>query len=111
MLRPKSKRNTANGWRECVAGIGAKLARHSRYHLPPMTLLVTVDPTRCPLCAQPNQCAMELEKTTGQAQPPCWCTTVNFEVALLAQVPDAARRQACICQACATLSKTSAPTP
>jgi len=49
---------------------------------------------------------MELEKATGQPQPPCWCITVNFDAALLAQIPDAARRQACICQRCASQANT-----
>lgn len=59
------------------------------------------DPTRCPLCGQPNGCAVEAERASGQPQPPCWCTQVAFAPALLAQVPPAARRQACICRACA----------
>jgi len=61
-----------------------------------------VDPTRCPLCGGPNGCAREREKATGQPQPPCWCTQVVFARELLAQVPAAAQRTACICQACAT---------
>lgn len=61
-----------------------------------------VDPTRCPLCGGPNGCARESEKATGQPQPPCWCTQVVFSRELLAQVPVAAQRRACICQACAT---------
>lgn len=56
---------------------------------------------RCPLCGQPNQCAMELERRTGEKQPPCWCTGVSFDAALLARVPDEAKRRACICPACA----------
>ncbi|MBX3585130.1 MAG: cysteine-rich CWC family protein [Ramlibacter sp.] len=60
------------------------------------------DPSRCPLCGEPNQCAMELERSTGVAQGPCWCTQVDFAPALLARVPEAARRQACICRRCAT---------
>jgi len=59
------------------------------------------DPTRCPLCGQPNRCANEFARATGVAQPPCWCTTVDFSGELLAQVPAEAARLACICQACA----------
>ena len=59
------------------------------------------DPTRCPLCGQPNACAMEVERATGQPQPPCWCTQATFAPALLARVPEDARRRACICAACA----------
>ena len=66
-----------------------------------------VDPCRCPLCGQPNACANEVARTTGQVQPPCWCTTVDFTPELLARVPPEARRQACICAACARAAPTS----
>jgi hypothetical protein len=58
----------------------------------------------CPLCGQPNRCAMEAEKATGQPQPDCWCTQVDFSSDLLAQVPQAARGRSCICAACAALA-------
>jgi hypothetical protein len=60
-----------------------------------------VDPSRCPLCGQPNRCAMEVQRATGVPQPPCWCTEVSFDAALLARVPAEAQRRACICAACA----------
>jgi hypothetical protein len=44
---------------------------------------------------------MEVEKATGQAQPPCWCTQVDFGADLLARVPPEASRMACICERCA----------
>lgn len=59
------------------------------------------DPTRCPLCGQPNRCANEVERETGEPQPPCWCTQADFGADLLARVPVEARRKACICSACA----------
>lgn len=58
-------------------------------------------PTRCPLCGQPNACAMEVERTTGIKQAPCWCTHITFSETLLARIPEAQRGQACICAACA----------
>lgn len=62
-----------------------------------------VDPGRCPLCGQPNQCAMELARLSGQpATGPCWCTEVSFSPGLLAQVPPAAKQLACICARCAS---------
>ena len=64
-------------------------------HLPP------VCPTLCPLCGQPNTCAMEAAKRTGQPQPPCWCTRVSFAPEVLARVPPQAQGLACICPACA----------
>jgi hypothetical protein len=60
-----------------------------------------VDPSRCPLCGQPNRCAMELEREHGVPQGPCWCTQVDFGAELLARVPPGARERACICAACA----------
>jgi len=60
-----------------------------------------LDATVCPLCAQPNRCAMERERETGQPQPPCWCTQVDFQREVLSRVPAEARGQACICNSCA----------
>jgi len=60
-----------------------------------------IDPGRCPLCGQPNVCAIEKQRISGQPQPPCWCTAVNIAPALLARVPAAARQRACVCAACA----------
>jgi hypothetical protein len=60
-----------------------------------------VDPCACPLCGQPNQCAMETAKRTGQAVAPCWCVNVSFSAEVLARVPQAAQNKACICEACA----------
>jgi hypothetical protein len=58
-------------------------------------------PGLCPLCGKANQCAMEIEKITGQKQPPCWCTQVDFSAGLLDRVPADSRGRACICPACA----------
>jgi len=60
-----------------------------------------VDPTRCPLCGKPNQCAAEVRRETGVEQPPCWCTRATFDAALLSSVPEEARGAACICATCA----------
>ena len=58
-------------------------------------------PALCPLCGQPNRCAMELERETGVKQEGCWCTQASFRPELLARVPPEARHRACICPACA----------
>jgi len=58
----------------------------------------------CPLCGQPNRCAMEVQRETGVPQPPCWCTQVDFSQELLAQLPPAAQGTACICAACQAAS-------
>jgi hypothetical protein len=44
---------------------------------------------------------MEVERATGEKQPPCWCTRIDFGAEVLARVPAEARRLACICLACA----------
>jgi len=63
-------------------------------------------PDRCPLCHGLNGCAMEAARASGEPQPPCWCTRAGFSAELLARVPEAARRRACICTACAHRSAT-----
>lgn len=44
---------------------------------------------------------MEIARSSGLEQGPCWCTQVRFSPALLARVPLAARDLACVCAACA----------
>jgi hypothetical protein len=44
---------------------------------------------------------MEVQRATGEAQPACWCTQIDFAADLLARVPAQARRVTCICPACA----------
>lgn len=73
-----------------------------------MQAITSPDPTHCPLCGKPNQCAMEVERATGEKQPPCWCTQVKFEPSVFDKVPEQARGKACICGACA---QASSPVP
>jgi len=65
-----------------------------------MTPTPALNPQNCPLCGQPNQCAMEVERTTGIQQPPCWCTQAQFTAELLNKIPETARGVACLCPAC-----------
>lgn len=58
-----------------------------------------VDPARCPLCGEPNLCAMA-SAAPGERPPPCWCRAEPFPPDLLAAVPEQSRRKACICQSC-----------
>ena len=69
--------------------------------------LTALESTRCPLCGQVNQCAMEVERATGVKQPACWCTKVAFSSDLLDRLPAQARGQACICAACAAAAAKS----
>lgn len=68
----------------------------------PHPLSPDLDPTRCPLCGEDNRCAMERQKATGQAQPPCWCVSQTFSAELLARLPTDAQGKACICGDCLT---------
>lgn len=62
-----------------------------------------VDPARCPLCGGPNDCAMAPAEAACSGDPQaCWCTGVRFDPELLARIPAAAQRKACVCHACAT---------
>ena len=63
------------------------------------------NPTRCPLCGRTNQCALEIERATGLAQPPCWCTQATFEPETMARIPALAQGKACLCPDCAATIK------
>lgn len=67
--------------------------------MPPVTVIPNA--TRCPLCGKANLCALEIERETGAKQPPCWCTQMDFNAELLAEVPAEAENLACICAECA----------
>lgn len=60
-----------------------------------------LDPSHCPVCGVPNDCAMATAAAPGCAVRDCWCTTVEIAPERLALVPDAARARACICRRCA----------
>lgn len=66
-----------------------------------------LDPARCPLCGELNQCAMEIARLTGQAQETCWCVSATFTPELLATLPQAAQNRVCICEKCAAISAKS----
>ncbi|MDG9783000.1 cysteine-rich CWC family protein [Metapseudomonas otitidis] len=63
-----------------------------------------LDPARCPLCGQPNQCSL----ARGDAQP-CWCFSVEIDPEALRQVPLEARDRACLCPRCARLRADEEP--
>ncbi len=54
------------------------------------------DFARCPLCGEPNQCAMAADPEATE----CWCEAEKFPHDLLARVPKNAVRRVCICQRC-----------
>ena len=61
-----------------------------------------IDPTRCPICGEPNVCAMEMAKVTGSKPERCWCMDAVFTPSVMEQLPDAAKGKACICAKCAS---------
>jgi hypothetical protein len=54
-----------------------------------------VDPARCPLCGEANQCQLAAGRTT------CWCFEHKVPAPVLARVPLAAQGLACVCRRCA----------
>lgn len=56
-----------------------------------------IDPAICPLCGGPNECR-HAEAAPGDGS--CWCIEFVFPKELLDQVPDEAKRRACICRRC-----------
>lgn len=69
------------------------------------------DPGLCPLCGGDNRCAMEIERETGEVQPPCWCMDATFSAALFESIPLAARGQACICARCVAAAAAASAGP
>jgi len=61
----------------------------------------TIDPTRCPICHEPNVCAMEKAKVTGSKPERCWCMDAVFKPEVMDLVPDQAKGKACLCAKCA----------
>ncbi len=58
----------------------------------------TVNPSNCPLCNGDNAC-FNLSDKDEQA---CWCKNpdLKFPESLLKKIPEQAKNNACICQAC-----------
>ena len=55
------------------------------------------DETRCPLCGQPNQCAV----AAGRAAETCWCMTATISPEAIAAIPAEAQGRVCLCARCA----------
>ena len=68
-----------------------KIARQKR-------ALDGVDPSRCPLCGRPNECA------ALRGESDCWCKTVVVPQDVMDRVPPEARGVACVCRECAGLT-------
>ena len=57
----------------------------------------TNDATKCPLCGNPNECAM----AAGRPPETCWCMTASMDPNALAAIPPEAQGTVCICARCA----------
>lgn len=55
-----------------------------------------IDPARCPICGEPNQCAMAADPTARE----CWCGSETFPREIFNHLPNEAVRKACICRKC-----------
>jgi hypothetical protein len=55
------------------------------------------DHQTCPLCGQPNSCAM----AEGHSVAACWCSGVTLSRAMLERLPPEHQGVRCICAACA----------
>ena len=55
------------------------------------------DKQKCPLCGQPNRCAM----AEGHAVGACWCVSIKLTADMLEAVPTEDRGVRCICDTCA----------
>ena len=53
-----------------------------------------VDPERCPLCGEANDCQVAAGRTR------CWCFETRVPPELLARVPPEAQGVACVCRRC-----------
>ncbi|MCE0555374.1 cysteine-rich CWC family protein [Motilimonas cestriensis] len=54
----------------------------------------------CPICGEGNACVNLGNKDVSRS---CWCNdpSITFPEDLLAQIPLAQRRKACVCRSCA----------
>jgi hypothetical protein len=59
---------------------------------------VLAEPIRCPLCGQPNNCAMARGDKDASN---CWCRDATISPESLSRVPVAKQHTSCLCQNCA----------
>ena len=73
-------------------------------HAPkPETAMKTLTPSQCPLCHEPNACAMEVAKATDQPVQRCWCVDAVFTPDLMERIPNNAKGMSCVCLQCVQL--------
>jgi hypothetical protein len=63
------------------------------------------DEQKCPLCDQPNRCAMAEDESISA----CWCTSIRLTEDMLGAVPAKDRGVRCVCATCARALATASP--
>jgi hypothetical protein len=63
------------------------------------------DEQKCPLCDQPNGCAMAEDESVSA----CWCTSIRLTEDMLEAVPAKDRGVRCVCATCARALATASP--
>lgn len=56
-----------------------------------------IDPSRCPLCDEPNDCAL----CRGKGN--CWCFASRVREEVLKAIPEEYQGLACVCRKCSEL--------
>ena len=60
--------------------------------------LAALKADHCPLCGQPNACAVS---ACGRFDVDCWCTQITFAPEALERIPPELKNKACLCSRCA----------
>ena len=63
------------------------------------------DEQKCPLCDQPNRCAMAEDESISA----CWCTSIRLTEDMLGAVLAKDRGVRCVCATCARALATASP--
>jgi hypothetical protein len=59
------------------------------------------DSSVCPLCQGANRCAAATKASGEQSSiKHCWCFRVQFPANIIDDIPQSAKRKACICAQC-----------
>ncbi|MEZ5718808.1 MAG: cysteine-rich CWC family protein [Burkholderiaceae bacterium] len=72
-----------------------------------MSLPQTPPASQCPLCTQPNQCAM----AQGLPAAQCWCMHSTLSTEALASLAPQERGQRCICPSCGLVTQVAPDAP
>ena len=63
------------------------------------------DEQKCPLCDQPNRCAMVEDESISA----CWCTSIRLTEDMLETTPAKDRGVRCVCATCARALASASP--